>query len=190
MNILKNVLTNYSTGKNVLFLFILTNIVYAIMLVFTIPHVMNFSGGIKLLDMMPMGYDIEYIQSLFNALGDEGRLAYLVIQIRVDMIYPLLFAVSNSLLMVYLLKQINKSTSSLFYLSLIPVVAGVADYLENFGICTLIKSYPDLSQTVAETTNIFSLIKSMSTSVFFVSLIVVLIVLGTNKLLKKKSHGI
>ena len=68
------------------------------MLIITIPKTMAFSNGMKLLDMMPSGYDSEYITSLFEALGEDGRHAYLYSQLPVDMIYPLLFGISYCLI--------------------------------------------------------------------------------------------
>jgi hypothetical protein len=49
------------SGKKVLELFILTNVVYILMLTVTIPRTMSHSNGIKLLDMMPTGYDMNYV---------------------------------------------------------------------------------------------------------------------------------
>ena len=61
------------SGKKVLGLFILTNLVYTFMLTVTIPKTMEFSNGMKLLDMMPTGYDLNYVNELFNWLGENGR---------------------------------------------------------------------------------------------------------------------
>ena len=94
-----------SSGKNVLLLFLLTNIVYVIMVAFTIPRVANFAQGMKLLDMLPAGYTLEYVQELFTALGEEGRHVYLHLQLPIDMIYPLLFAISYCLLLAWLLQK-------------------------------------------------------------------------------------
>ena len=91
--------------KKVLILFVLTNIVYAAMLIITIPKTMGFSNGLKLLDMMPMGYDLEYINTLFETLGEKGREVYLYNQIPLDMIYPFLFAISYCLVIGYFLKK-------------------------------------------------------------------------------------
>lgn len=70
---LRNLILKNLNGKKVLFLFVLTNIVYVTMLTVTIPEVMNFSGGMKILDMMPAGYDVKYINALFETLGEQGR---------------------------------------------------------------------------------------------------------------------
>ncbi|TVZ54900.1 hypothetical protein OD91_0137 [Lutibacter sp. Hel_I_33_5] len=166
------------SGKKVFWLFILTNLVYAFMLMVTIPNTMAFSNGMKLLDMMPTGYDFNYVNKLFSDLGDNGRETYLTSQIPVDMVYPLLFGVSYCLLMAYLLKKINKLKPFFYYLCLLPIIAGIADYIENMGIITMLKTYPDITETTVTTTNMFSVIKSISTSVFFFALIVILILVG------------
>ncbi|WP_417875374.1 hypothetical protein [Winogradskyella sediminis] len=174
------------SGKKVLGLFILTNLVYTFMLTVTIPKTMEFSNGMKLLDMMPTGYDLKYVNELFISLGENGRLTYLTNQIPVDMIYPLLFGLSYCLLLGYFLKKLNKLNSPYIYLCVIPIIAGIADYLENIGIITMLKSYPDLTEISVETISIFSVIKNISTSIFFIALIIILITLGI-KILNRKT---
>ncbi len=90
-------LKEYSSGKIVFTLFLLTQAVYFTMLYVTIPDVMEHSGGMKILDMQPTGYSPEYARRLLDTLGQEGREAYLWRQIPLDMVYPLLFAVTYSL---------------------------------------------------------------------------------------------
>ena len=152
------------------------------MLFVTIPKTVAYSGGMKLLDMMPQGYDFEYVNELFNKLGEEGREVYLFNQIPVDMIYPLLFGITYSLLIGYFLKKLDKLNTHFFYLCLIPMIAGVADYLENIGIITMLYDYPDLSITQINITNFFTLIKSLSTTLFFLILIIIIIIVGIKRL--------
>jgi len=166
------------SGKKVLGLFILTNVVYTFMLTVTIPKTMESSNGMKLLDMMPTGYDLNYVSELFSSLGENGRLTYLTNQIPVDMIYPLLFGLSYCFLFGYFLKKLNKLNSPYLYLCLLPVIAGISDYLENIGIIAMLNNYPDLTETMVKVTNTFTVLKSISTSIFFIALIVILIILG------------
>jgi hypothetical protein len=187
MTRIKKIIDKNSTGKKVLLLFVLTNIVYAVMLIITIPKTMAFSNGMKLLDMMPTGYDSEYITSLFEALGEDGRHAYLYSQLPVDMIYPLLFGISYCLMIGYFLKKIHKLDSAFFYLCFLPIIAGIADYLENFGIIKMLNNYPNLSQISMDATNIFSVVKSMTTTVFFVALIITLLMLGMKTIKERKT---
>ena len=156
----------------------------------TIPKTMEFSNGMKLLDMMPTGYDWNYVNELFNTLGENGRKTYLTNQIPVDMLYPLLFGLSYCLIFAYFLKKLDKLSSSFIYLCLLPIIAGVADYLENFGIIKMLNNYPDLTETTVNTTNIFSVLKSISTSIFFIALIIILIILGIKLVKRNKTHAI
>jgi len=64
------------------------------------------------------------------------------------------------------------------YLCLLPIIVGIADYLENFGIITMLKSYSELTKLSVRTTSLFSVIKSTSTSLFFMVLIILLLIMG------------
>ena len=182
MERIRKIIVRNLTGKKVLLLFLLTNIVYAVMLTVTIPKTMTFSNGLKLLDMMPLGYDLEYINMLFETLGENGRQVYLTNQLPVDMIYPFLFGISYCLLIGYFLKKLNKLDSFFFYLCFLPLIAGIADYAENIGIFTMLYNFPDLSPFTAKVTNVFSVVKSTTTTVFFIALIITLLMLGISKI--------
>lgn len=171
----KKIVEKSISGKTVLGLFILTNVVYVIMLAFTIPKTMAFSKEMKLLDMMPTGYDFKYVNELFSALGESGRETYLTNQIPVDMIYPLLFGISYCLLAAYFLKKLSKLDKPYIYLCFLPIITGVSDYCENIGIITMLNSYPDITAAAATITNMFSIIKSTSTSIFFIALFIIFI---------------
>ena len=189
MNRFIKILEKKISGKKILSLFILTNVIYLFMLFVTIPKTMAFSNGMKLLDMLPTGYNQDYVNELFRTLGENGRDIYLTNQIPVDMIYPLLFGLTYSLLLAYFLKKLNKLKHPFTYLCLLPIIAGIADYLENIGIITMLNSYPDLTETTVNATNTFSVIKSISTSMFFIALIVVLIILGIKFVKRNKSSA-
>ena len=165
INKLRELIAKNSSGKKVALLFVLTNLIYAFMLLVTIPKTVAYSGGVKLLDMMPQGYDSEYVNDLFSKLGKEGRDVFY----RGDMARVIGdFMKENGGFLSY-------EDISNFYLCLIPIIAGIADYLENIGIITMLNDYPDLSIVQISSTNIFSIIKSVSTTLFFIVLIVIII---------------
>lgn len=182
MTDLRKIIGKHLSGKKVLILFALTNTVYAAMIFITIPKVMAFSGGLKLLDMMPLGYDLDDVNALFTALGEKGRGIYLYSQIPVDMIYPFLFGISYSLIYAYFLHKLGKLDSVFFYVSLLPLVAGTADYLENTGIVLMLTSFPNVSPVMASLTNVCSIIKSASTTLFFILLILLILWFGIKTL--------
>ncbi len=70
---IREIIKRNINGKKGLIIFILTNIIYTILLLITIPKVMNFSNGMKLFDMLPTGYNVKYAHSLSSVLGEKGR---------------------------------------------------------------------------------------------------------------------
>ncbi len=144
----------------------------------SIPRVRSHGAGMPLLDMKPLGYDLDYVQALLDSLGPSGREAYLEVQLPLDMIYPFLFALTYCLLLAFFLRRLHWFEGPLFYGCLIPPAAGLADYLENMGIIRLLKSYPDLRPGDVAYTSLCSLIKSGLTTVYFLFLLGILAVLG------------
>lgn len=172
-------------GKTVLSLFIVCNVVYLLMLIVTIPEVMQFSRGMKIPDMMPTGYDAHYVNTLFKTLGTIGRDSYLYHQLPLDLIYPFLFGVSSCLVLAYFLNKLEKLESPLYYLCLLPLFSGLFDYGENIGIITMLRDYPNISTLQVRTTSTFTVIKSVLTTIYFIILIITLLVLTKNKLTRK-----
>jgi hypothetical protein len=159
------------------------------MLVVTIPKVMEFADGMKILDMMPAGYDTDYVNKLFEALGPKGRHAYLYNQIPADMFYPGLFGITYCLLFDWFLIKINHHKSSVFYVALLPLISGVSDYIENIGIITMLTQYPNISEEIVSIANTFSVFKSATTTFYFFALIVVIIMFIV-QLIRTKSNPI
>jgi hypothetical protein len=182
MKRIKDFIYNNIQGKKVLFFFVVTNLVYVFMLFVTIPKVMSYSNGMKIPDLMPTGYNTDHINTLFTILGTEGRNVYLYNQIPADMVYPLLFAICYSLLLAYLFKKLNILQGVFLNLCLLPVIAGVSDYIENFGIIAMLNSFPNISDWLVNLTNVFTIIKSMNTTIYFVVLIITLVALGLKRI--------
>ncbi len=159
--------------------------VYMVMLFFTIPSIEQYSGGMKLFDLSPGGYSYEYANELLTKLGEEGRDLYLYNQLPLDFLYPGLFAISCSLLLSWIFLKIFSSNSKIFYCCLIPVAAGVFDYIENIFIIFFISSYPDISHESVEISSMVTIVKSATTTVFFVVLILAGITYFAKRVRKK-----
>lgn len=173
-------------GKTVLFLLIVTNAVYVYMLLVSIPKVIGFSGGLKIPDMMPTGYEPEYIIPLLEKLGEQGRNVYLYQQIPVDLCYPFLFGITYCMTILYLLQKLQKLNHETFYLCLLPVMGGIFDYLENFGIIQMLSSFPEISIAFIKLSAFFTVFKSMLSSISFVVIIVLLLMLLRKKILNAR----
>ena len=172
-------------GKKILLLFILTGIIYLTMLTVTIPKLLGFSGGLKIMDMMPTGYNPVYVNSLLNALGPDGRHFYLFYQLPLDMFFPGINAITFCLIFGYFLQKLGKINGIFFYICYLPLFAGHFDYCENIGIITMLNSYPDNPVILSIVTNLFSILKSSITTIYSFILIFVLIVFSLKKFRQK-----
>jgi hypothetical protein len=179
-------LEKYSTGKSVLILFLLANASFLFMMLVTIPEVMSYAGSMKILDMMPGGYSWDYVIELFNTLGEEGRSVYLSRQLTADLFYPGLFMISYSTMIAYFLLKIGSGNRKLFYLAFIPLLAGLFDYFENFGIMNMLHSFPEISPESVSITNFFSVSKAVCSTITFVSLVILLLTFTIGKFFRLK----
>ena len=171
---MRALLRKHLQGKKVLIFLGLTTIVYGFMIVITIPKVMQYTQGMKIFDMMPSGHDVEYAKTLLDTLGTKGRNAYLYFQIPADLIYPGLFGISYCLLIAYFLKQLGQFEKPILGLSLLPVIGGSFDYLENLGTITMLISYPDFSPMVSGFANVCTILKSIASTMAFITVIILL----------------
>ncbi len=170
MEKLIRLLQKHGTGKVVSLLLIVTMAVYLTMLLYTIPAVMSFAPDMMLFDLLPTGYTPEYAVSLLAALGAEGRATYLTLQLPLDFLYPGLFAITYSLLLTWLFSKAAVADSKIFYFSLVPILAGLFDYIENIFIVLMLRSYPDISLNIIQLASLFTLLKSAFSAVFFILL--------------------
>jgi hypothetical protein len=182
MEKLFNWVQKYSTGKIVSGLFALTMVVYISMLSYSIPAVSAFAPELPLFDLSPTGYNFTYANELLSTLGTEGRHLYLTTQLPLDFIYPGFFAITYALLLVWLFKKTFKADSKIYSISVVPFLAGSFDYMENIFIIKMINSYPNLQETTVEAANVFTILKSGFTTVFFVLLLVGFVLLLKQKL--------
>lgn len=180
---IKESIKRYATVKTTLFFLLVTNLLYGAMLTITIPAVHAYSGGLKILDLLPMGYSASYVQNLFEALGTEGRGKYLYEQIPLDTIYPALFAFTYSFLTMLIVRRIFPNESKFEYLCFVPLVAGLFDYAENVGIISMLTLYPDFEIFLADLTNFATITKSIVSTVAF-SLIIIGAILVARKKIK------
>jgi len=182
---MRKIIERNIAGKKVLTFFLLATAVYLVMLTITIPKVMSFSSGMKILDMMPTGYDSVYVNDLFEKLGEVGRKAYLTRQIPLDLVYPVLYGIGFCLVLAWFLNRLGRLHGNLIYFCLLPVFAGVFDYCENFGIIAMLLTWPEIPVNLVSVTNLFSILKSSLTSVYFIVLIIVIVTFGVKSITKK-----
>ncbi|MGJ8590239.1 hypothetical protein [Yoonia algicola] len=131
---------------------------YLLMIFGTLAHIETLSG-LRPFDMRPGGYSAELANALIEALGASGRWYYLTRQIPLDLVYPTLMALT----LVSLLKWLGSCgvRQNLVRIGTwFSIAAGIADYLENAGICIMILSWPEISANTVLAASVASIVKS------------------------------
>ncbi|MBT5708737.1 MAG: hypothetical protein HOI66_20665 [Verrucomicrobia bacterium] len=170
-----------ASGKNVLLLFVLTMAVYMLMLLVTIPRVQSYAPDTALFDLSPTGYSHSQALTLLQTLGHAGRDAYLFPQLALDFVYPGLFAICFSLMLIWVYSKRVPSQSKLWYLAMLPALGGIFDYVENILIIRMIFTFPDVTEGLVSASSWFTLLKSVFSTASFL-----LLGLGFALLLKKE----
>jgi hypothetical protein len=173
---MKTLIKNRLKGSVVLLFFIISSSLYFLMIFGTIPHLHKITNGIKILDMMPAGYDFKYVVQLMEALGETGRHYYLSMQIPIDLVFSFFFAVSNFMILAWFLKKLDKLDTRWFYVCYLPLFAGVFDYAENFSIISILNSYPEIEGNSVLFSNLFSVMKGSLTTIALSVLLIILLV--------------
>jgi hypothetical protein len=92
------------------------------------------------------------------------------------MVFPIVNSLLLMLILFNLLKKVNVPNSKWLYLSLLPILGGFFDFLENFNILNLLNSYPNITQDQVAMASLITSMKWFS-SALVIGLIVVLIVM-------------
>jgi len=175
------------SGRIVLALFVVTNILYASMLTYSLPAVAQYAPGLTLFDLSPGGYSYDQALILLSALGATGRDVYLKVQLPLDFIYPALFALTYSLLIVWALQRYPYLSRKVRWLALLPILAGLFDYAENVGIIMMLTRFPELPEGLVRAASFFTVVKSACTTVYFIGLLLVLVFVLAKQI---KSRGV
>jgi hypothetical protein len=104
----------------------------------TIEHI---SGGLPVLDMRS-SFTPDDAYQLFTALGNEGRQAYRLFHLVPDTLFPICYSLTFSFISTWFLVRLLPLDHTLQMLSLIPLISGLADILENISLVFASLSYP------------------------------------------------
>jgi hypothetical protein len=116
------------------------------------------SGGVGPLDLMP-GYSAAQAYSAISAYNEDGRVFYLLIELTVDLIYPIIYSLFFSLTILYFLRRNAAQRPGLARLALLPFGALICDWAENAGIVTMLLTYPAQQPVVGVVTGLLTSLK-------------------------------
>jgi len=136
--------------------------VYLAMVSVTLAHLEEVSGQVPF-DMRPFGYSPTEASTLLDALGMVGREYYLTRQIPLDMLYPVLLALTLSSTIFWFGSRIPNRRFVHLGVTL-SVGITLFDYIENLGIVAMIRSWPDVSGLIVYATSTATISKSVITT--------------------------
>lgn len=125
---------------------------------FSTPTIEDHSGGLRILDMR-LSYGPEEANRLFEALGTEGRRAYLMLHLIPDMLFPISYALAFACTSAWFLVRLLPLDHPLQWLSLTPLISGVADISENLSLAVANSSYPSRVDWLTRIASVLTKIK-------------------------------
>ena len=137
---------------------VLTLIMNGTDLPFSTPTIEDHSGGLRILDMR-LSYGPEEANNLFEALGTEGRRAYIMLHLMPDMLFPITYALAFALTSAWFLVRVLPLDHPLQWLSLTPLISGVADIFENLSLVVVNSSYPSRIDWLTHIASVLTKIK-------------------------------
>ncbi|ERM81630.1 hypothetical protein P872_19950 [Rhodonellum psychrophilum GCM71 = DSM 17998] len=162
---MKNFLERFSSGKNILILFV----AFFVFNMFLFPYYIPI---IEPLDLK-FAYSSKQAYQLIEGYGETDRQIYANGLIYIDFVYPVIYGLMFS----FLLFRIKKSV----ILAQIPLLASLADFIENIGIITLLQYFPGKNLLLAGMTSMFTTLKWFS----IMASLSILAILLVQKLIKK-----
>jgi hypothetical protein len=155
---LVNQLRRWATRRNILLALALFLVFNAGLLPVAGARLEAYSGGIGPLDLRA-GYTPAEAYAALAAYGEQGRLFYLIVELTLDVLYPLAYAVFFSLTIAYCLGLVLPAEHALQRAALLPWAGLLADYLENAGLAWLLLNYPNRLDGLAATTSLVTVVK-------------------------------
>ena len=102
------------------------------------------------LDLQPY-FSAERAYQLIATFDDNLRQRYLVTEMTVDVIYPVVYTLLFSFIIMMLYGSVQ--------LAKVPFLILIADLIENTGIVLMLKNYPEKLETLATITGVFTSLK-------------------------------
>lgn len=101
-------------------------------------------------------YTPEKVYGMIAAYGEQGRQEYVATQVTLDLAYPLVLNLFFILVLISVFRRAFPDNRKMQALALLPLLAMLADYLENAGIVAMLLLYPQQPPALAQVSSLFS----------------------------------
>jgi hypothetical protein len=142
---------------------------------FSNPTIEEYAGGLTILDTRS-DFTPDDAYELFTALGVQGRRAYLALHLVPDTLFPIGYALAFAFISAWFLVRLLPLDHRLQWLSMIPLISGLADVLENLSlvICNLV--YPSRIDWLVRFAHLLTKVKFGLLPIGLVFLIIIVVV--------------
>ena len=156
------VIQRRASGQTILGLLCVAGVLTLLMngtdLPFSTPTIEGHSGGLRILDMR-LSYGPDEANQLFEALGSEGRRAYLTLHLLPDLLFPISYSLAFACTSAWFLVRLLPLDHPLQWLSVTPLISGLADILENLSLVVVNWRYPARVDWLAQLASVLTGIK-------------------------------
>lgn len=133
---------------------------------FGVAELKSITGGTGILDMEFL-YTPEQVYAHLAAMGEAGRAFALTHIVPLDLVLPAVYTLAYAFTITWLLHRWLPVGSRWHRLNVVPVIGGICDYCENFGIIAMIVAWPQELHEVASFTMAAGFFKFASTGLAF-----------------------
>lgn len=101
----------------------------------------------------------EKMYGMIQSYGEAGRAFYRSVELTVDILYPIIYALAFGLLISWLFQRGFKPESRMQKWNTLPLGAWLFDLLENLGIASMLSAFPAQMTAMAWLTTLFTMVK-------------------------------
>lgn len=179
-NRILNLFNRLATGRTILILLGLFIFFNAVIMPMVGAKIQEYSGGVGPFDLQ-FSYTPEQALTMLKAYGEQGRPLYALVDLTLDVVYPLVTFLLFGALLTFLLRRGFPNNATMQKLALLPLGTLLMDYLENVCVVTMLMTFPNTSTLVAQLSSLFT-----TTKWIFVGLTFVVTLIGAVAWLARK----
>lgn len=129
-------------------------------------------------------YTPEYAYQLLNDIGETGRSKHLLVflpDILMVLLYTILLVGTNYAIF----KKLIKNCLAISIITFSPLILSITQFAEIIILAIILLQYPNQLFSLAQVSNIITIIKTILTVIFFLMPLVGLCALGINKIVQR-----
>ncbi|NBA84676.1 hypothetical protein GVN16_02835 [Emticicia sp. CRIBPO] len=137
-----------ATGRNVLIFVILQMLISAVVL----PRLQDSFDPERTKGLMDLsvGFTPDRGYEIIDSYGAEGRKSYLLGEIIIDVIYPIIYSIAFTLLVSFIFKKAFSPGQWIYKLNFLPLFCALFDFIENAGIVRMLTVFPARADLAAQ----------------------------------------